>query len=133
VSSPGGVLSSQMMQPIRIVDVIPTRAVTQPQPDVYVYDFGQNFAGFCRLRVRGPAGVAVKMRFAEILDHDGSGMIYTANLRSAKATDIYTLNGNVEGEEYIPRYVPEDDDYHDEQIHISWLSICRAHRIPWCS
>lgn len=39
----------------------------------------------------------------EILMHNGSGLIYTDNLRSAQATDIYTLSGNGV-EVYEPRF-----------------------------
>jgi len=41
--------------------------------------------------VRGPAGAQVTLRFAEVLNKDGT--IYTTNLRKAKATDVYTLSG----------------------------------------
>jgi alpha-L-rhamnosidase len=54
--------------------------------------------------VTGSAGTTVVLRHAEILQPDGSGMIYTANLRSAKATDTYTLKGNPNGETYEPRF-----------------------------
>lgn len=61
----------------------------------YIYDFGQNFAGIVRLKVKGQKGDTVVLRFAEVLDKDSS--IYTTNLRSAKVTDTYILKG--EGEE----------------------------------
>ena len=49
--------------------------ITEPKPGVYVFDLGQNFAGFARLKVRGPAGTKVVLRFAEMLNPDGT--IYT--------------------------------------------------------
>jgi len=60
-----------------------------------IFDIGQNLAGRVRIRVRGPRGASVILRHAEILQPDGS--LYLENLRSAKATDIYTLSG--QGEE----------------------------------
>ena len=42
----------------------------------------------CASRVRASAGTTVTLRFAEMLDADGT--LYTANLRSARATDHYT-------------------------------------------
>lgn len=57
-----------------------------------VYDMGQNMVGDVRLRVRGPRGMVVRLRYAERLNPDGS--IYTANLRNADATDTYALSGN---------------------------------------
>lgn len=87
--------------PRRIVELAP-RAVTEPAPGTYVFDLGQNMVGWARLRVRGPAGAAVTMRFAEVLNPDGS--IYTANLRHARATDRYTLRGGDEEESYEPHF-----------------------------
>ena len=92
---PGYVLSSQMMQPIQITEILKTQSLTSPQPGMYVYDFGQNFTGFVRLKVRGPRGCQIQLRFAEILFEDGT--INTATNRGAPATDFYILKG--EGEE----------------------------------
>ena len=61
-------------------------------PGTYVFDLGQNIAGWARLAVRGPRGTRVRLRFAEILDPDGRN-ITQVNLRSAKATDTYVLSG----------------------------------------
>ncbi|RCG32873.1 rhamnosidase [Sphaerisporangium album] len=81
--------------------ITPT-SVTQPKPGVWVVDLGQNFAGWNRLRVRGPAGTTVTLRHAEILNADGT--IYTANLRAARATDRFTLAGTGADEVYEPRF-----------------------------
>ena len=77
------------------------KSLTQPKPGVYVYDFGQNLAGVARLKVQGPAGTDVRLRFAEILNPDGT--IYTENLRTAKATDHFILNGNGP-EDFTPQF-----------------------------
>lgn len=61
----------------------------------YTFDLGQNMVGRVRFTGRAPAGTTVTLRFAEMLNPDGS--IYTANLRTARATDYYTFKG--EGEE----------------------------------
>ncbi len=67
----------------------------------YIYDLGQNMVGWVRLKVKGKAGTSVRLRFAEMLNPDGS--IYVTNLRGARATDTYTLKG--EGtEEYEPYF-----------------------------
>jgi alpha-L-rhamnosidase len=99
--SPGGILSAQMMPPIRVVDTIVAKSLTNPQPGVYVYDMGQNFTGWARLRVRGPRGTTVTMRFAELV-YD-NGMINRETIRRAKARDTYILRG--EGlEVHEPRF-----------------------------
>jgi len=86
-----GTLSAEMMPPIRVVDSMVPRRMTNPEPGVYVYDFGQNFAGWAQLRVRGPRGAKVKLRYSELLYADG--MINRQNLRAAKSRDIYILDG----------------------------------------
>ena len=68
-----------------------TRKVTEPKPGVYVCDLGQNMVGWARLKVQGPPGTPVTLRFAEVLNKDGT--VYTTNLRKAKATDTYILRG----------------------------------------
>jgi alpha-L-rhamnosidase len=95
------VLSAQIGEPIRVVDTLHPLAITNPKPGMYVYDLGQNMAGWCRLKVSGPAGTVVKLRHAETLKADGT--IFTANLRTAKAEDIYTLKGSGV-ETYEPRF-----------------------------
>ena len=54
----------------------------EPKPGAYVFDLGQKFAGVARLKVRGPAETRVVLRFAEVLNPDGT--IYTTNLRGAR-------------------------------------------------
>lgn len=99
---PKGALSAEMMPPIRVVSSLVPLKMTSPRPGVYVYDFGQNFAGWVRLRVRGPAGATVRLRHAELI-YD-TGMINVENLRSARATDTYILKGTGEDEVYEPRF-----------------------------
>jgi len=91
----------QYFQPIRVEKTIAARSITNPQPGVYVFDFGQNLSGVPHLRVQGPAGTDVQLRFAEVLNPDGT--LYVENLRTAKATDHFILAGNGI-EEYQPRF-----------------------------
>ncbi len=67
----------------------------------WIFDLGQNITGRVRLTIRGKAGETVTLRYAEILKPDGS--LYTENLRSARATDYYTLRGDGE-ETYEPTF-----------------------------
>jgi alpha-L-rhamnosidase len=92
---------AQDFQPIRMERTLRAKAITQPKPDVFVFDFGQNMAGLPRLRVHGAAGSEVRLRFAEVLNPDGT--VYTENLRTALATDRYTLSGRGQ-EEYQPSF-----------------------------
>ncbi len=90
-AAPEVLLVAQRDEPIRVTDTLPPKAVTSPTPGVIVFDFGQNIAGWARLKVKGPPGTTVHLRFAEILKPDGN--IYRDNLRAAKATDTYILSG----------------------------------------
>jgi len=66
-----------------------------------IFDLGQNFTGRVRIAVRTSRGVTLQLRFAEMLNPDGS--IYTENLRAARATDYYTCRGD-ETETWEPRF-----------------------------
>ncbi|MFJ2303049.1 alpha-L-rhamnosidase [Streptomyces sp. NPDC087787] len=96
-----GLIVAQENGPVRVAEELTPKKVTQPRPGVFVFDLGQNMVGSVRLRVSGAAGTTVRLRHAEVLNPDGT--VYTANLRSASATDTYTLKGHGE-ENYEPRF-----------------------------
>lgn len=85
------VLVASASPTVREIEELKPLAMTEPTPGAFVFDLGQNMVGWARLRVQGPAGTAVALRFAETLNPDGS--IYTTNLRSAKCLDTYILKG----------------------------------------
>jgi len=94
-------LSAQMMPPIKVTQTLKPTRVSEPRPGVFVVDFGQNFSGWCRLRVKGAAGTTVTLKHAEVLFENG--LVNQQNLRTARATDTYILKG--EGVEvYEPRF-----------------------------
>lgn len=101
-TAPGGTLTADPIPPTRVVETIRPVRLTQPRPGVYVFDLGQNIAGWQRLRVRGERGVRVRMRTAEEVGADG--MLDTVTNRNARATDTYTLAGVPGGETYEPRF-----------------------------
>lgn len=76
---------------IQVTEELIPISVTPVSDSSYVFDMGQNMVGRVQLRVKGPAGTRVRLRFAEILNDDGT--LYTENLRSARATDYYILKG----------------------------------------
>ncbi|WP_406104649.1 family 78 glycoside hydrolase catalytic domain [Micromonospora globbae] len=94
-------LVAQVDPPVRVVQELPARTLTQPTPGTWIFDLGQNMVGKVRLKLSGPAGTTVRIRHAEVLNPDGTA--YTANLRSARATDHYTLRGGGE-EVYEPTF-----------------------------
>jgi alpha-L-rhamnosidase len=92
---------AQSFPPVREEKLLDAKSITTPKPGVTVFDFGQNLAGIAKLRVSGSAGQQIQLRFAEILNADGT--LYTDNLRTAKATDRFVLSGK-DPEEFQPRF-----------------------------
>jgi alpha-L-rhamnosidase len=108
VEAPGGRLRAQMNPVMKVQRVMRPRRLWQAAApgggdSVWMIDMGQNISGWVHMRVFGQRGTGVRLRFAETLEKDG--MLYTANLRDAKVTDIYTLKGGGSGEEWQPSFV----------------------------
>ena len=100
VEAPRGKLVAQMMPPIKADEVIKPVKVTEPKPGVYVFDMGQNFAGYAELSVRGKAGTKVVMKYSERVHTNG--MIDRAEIEQHVMhmdtnqqfqTDTYILKG----------------------------------------
>jgi alpha-L-rhamnosidase len=85
---------------MRVVDEVRPVAMTEPSPGTYVFDLGQNMVGWVRLRAEAAAGATVRLRHGEVLNPDGT--LYTANLRSAQATEEITAAGG--SVRYEPRF-----------------------------
>ena len=84
------VLVPQICEPVRTTQRLPVREVIRTPKGELVYDFGQNFAGVAEIRTPEGFSGTVTLQFAEVLV---GGNFYTANLRSAKATDTFTVKG----------------------------------------
>lgn len=81
-------------EPVRERKVFkPIEVIVTPKGEK-VIDFGQNLVGWERVKLDGPKGTEVTIQHAEILDNNGN--FYTENLRSAKATSKYILDGKGE-------------------------------------
>jgi alpha-L-rhamnosidase len=99
--APAIAVSSQITAPSRVISTLDPKGVTPSANGAYVFDMGQNMVGWVTIKVKGAAGTKVRLRFAEILNPDGT--IYTANLRNADATDVYILRGGDE-ESFTPHF-----------------------------
>ena len=75
---------------------VPQRIFTSPAGETIV-DFGQNMAGWVRLRVKGHGGDTIRISHGEVLDKNGN--FYMANMLRANPVDIYILSG--EGTEIL--------------------------------
>ena len=105
MDSPGGRLISQDIQPIKKIRTFKPAAIANPKPGVYVYDMGQNFSGWVRLKLKADKGTKIQLRFAETIFEDGmidpaSTGVYATDIVQ---TDEYICKG--EGtEEWEPRF-----------------------------
>lgn len=68
----------------------------------FIVNFGQNFAGWVKLRAAAPTGTMVRLRFAEVLDEEG--LLDVRNLRGTRNTDQYVFAGTGEAEDWEPTF-----------------------------
>ncbi|HUC40480.1 MAG TPA: family 78 glycoside hydrolase catalytic domain [Gemmatimonadales bacterium] len=101
LDAPPAKLIAAESPPVRRVGEIRPVDIRRAPSGETVFDLGQNFSGWARLKVRGSAGTVITLRFAEVLDRAGN--LYTANLRRANQTDRYTLKGGGD-ETYEPHF-----------------------------
>jgi alpha-L-rhamnosidase len=66
-----GPLRAQSAPPIRVTKTLKAVKLSEPKSGVYVFDFGQNFSGWARLKVSGPGGTHVRLRSGELIYPDG--------------------------------------------------------------
>jgi hypothetical protein len=97
---PGGSLRSQSAPPIRIIEELETVQITEPKPGVFIYDLGQNFSGWPKLTVRGPAGASVRLIPGELLNTDG---LVSQRSSGGPVSFSYTLRGHG-SETWSPRF-----------------------------
>lgn len=84
-------LVAQIGPPVKVMKEIKSISINSLNSHTYIIDMGQNMVGRVLLKVTGPRGTKVRLRFGEMLNIDGS--LYTENLRTADQTDIYILKG----------------------------------------
>jgi alpha-L-rhamnosidase len=91
VDAPKGEMVAQSAPPIRITHQFPAQSLSEPAKGVYVFDLGQNFAGWIRMRINASRGRQIHFRYGELLYPDGrvNGMTTVAGHIKA----IWHLNG----------------------------------------
>jgi alpha-L-rhamnosidase len=78
--------------PVKRVEYIKPIKILKTKDNKAILDMGQNMVGWLRFNVKEFSGNHIKLQYAEVLDANGN--FYTKNLRLAKQTDEYFLNGN---------------------------------------
>lgn len=96
-------LTAKENEPMICIEELQPVSVSEPVEGSYVFDFGQNFAGVCRIRMTAEEGDLITLRYGEAINteslqnqDDVIGTIWTENLLTAEATDYYIA---VEGEQ----------------------------------
>ncbi|MDQ3845354.1 MAG: family 78 glycoside hydrolase catalytic domain, partial [Bacteroidota bacterium] len=105
VQGPSGELTPQMQPPVRITKVVKPVAIKEAGRDTFIVDMGQNFAGVARIRVKGPAGTRVRLRYGEDVHPNGS-----LNYLTSVAGQIKEI-WNMKGGPGAPKTAWQEDDY----------------------
>ena len=102
VETPAGTLFSQLMPPMKVIETRHPERLTNPRAGVYVFDFGQLFGGWIRIRLQGAAGTRVLIKHSSRLRPDGT--IDDAAYPGPHESDTCVLRGDPGGETYEPRF-----------------------------
>jgi len=100
VDSPGGEMAAAIAPEVRVLKTWDGSKPTVLPSGAMVYDLGQNFAGWPRVRVKGPAGATLKLTSGELRNADGS-----AAMLNRPVWWTYTLRGDAVGEEWAPSFM----------------------------
>ena len=102
-----GTLRSRMYEPLRVVEQWKAATVKTVQSGGYtlrMVDFGRNFAGQYKFRLRGRAGQTITLRCGESLNADGSIFMENYYTGPADTYETYTFKGDGE-EEWGPEFM----------------------------
>lgn len=100
-----GTLKSRMYEPLRVVEQWKAVNVNTTHSGGYtlqVVDFGRNFAGQYRFRLKGKPGQTITLREGESLNADGSVYMENYYTGAADTYETYTFRGDEDGEEWGP-------------------------------
>lgn len=96
-------LKTQTMPPERVIKTFTPAQSYRKNASTVIYDMGQNFSGWTKIKVTGSKGATVKIRHAEQINAGESPTLNVSTNREALNTDIYILKGE-DAEEYEPRF-----------------------------
>jgi len=96
VASPTEKLQAQMIPPIHAIKTLPVQKVFVGSDGSWIYDLGQNIAGWARIRVKAPTGTQLTLKFAETLAPDGLHLDFGTTgvfATGVEQTEIYVCKG----------------------------------------
>ncbi|PWT96437.1 MAG: alpha-L-rhamnosidase [Bacteroidetes bacterium] len=101
---PSGELTPQMQPPVRVTKIVRPVKITEVGKDTFLVDFGQNFAGVARIRVKGNTGRKISLRYGEDIFEDGRLNYLTTCVTQIK-------KGVINGGPGAPETAWQEDDY----------------------
>lgn len=104
LDGPAGNLEGRRVQPVGVVETLEAVEVTNPEPDVHIFHFPRQVAGWPRIHVEGPAGTEIRLRSSELLTDEGDLDLSTGFSGGEFQTDRYTLSGAPDGESWEPSF-----------------------------
>ncbi|WP_106829413.1 family 78 glycoside hydrolase catalytic domain [Parabacteroides pacaensis] len=105
-TAPAGQLTAQIQPPIRVTEVIRPVRMTETRPGEFIFDMGQNFAGVARIKVQGPKGTKITIRYGEDVYSDGSLNVMTSVAGQQKR--VWDANREAPGQ---PQTAWQEDSY----------------------
>ncbi|MEU6034778.1 family 78 glycoside hydrolase catalytic domain [Actinomadura sp. NPDC047616] len=111
VQAPSDTVVPEEHEPIRVTDTLRPVQVTNPKQGTYVFKLPRNIAGWARIRVDGPAGATVRLKYGERLNSDGTVQAVSGHVTGRFQTDEYTLAGRAGGETWEARYTYKGFQY----------------------
>ncbi|NQU51008.1 MAG: family 78 glycoside hydrolase catalytic domain [Bacteroidetes bacterium] len=94
-------LVPQVNQPIEVVETLISKSVSKTKEGHYIFDVGENIAGWCKIQLEGEPGDLIVLQHGEMLQENGE--LYTENLGMAVQIDSVIL-GATGKLEYEPRF-----------------------------
>ena len=82
-------LVAQTNQPIKIVETLESKSISETKNGFWLFDIGENIAGWSAVKLEGNPGDRIILRHGEIIDDEGE--LYTENLGAAIQTDTVIL------------------------------------------
>jgi len=98
-------LFEQFAEPIMKMDSLDAVRIIDNKNGKYIFDFGQNFAGWTKLSIKGEKGQKIIMRHVEVLDSNNNINPHTTGITATKViqTATYTCKGGKK-EVWEPRF-----------------------------
>ena len=110
-SAPAPLLTAQQMPAIRVTEELKPVSMKAFSDRLYVFSFAKNFAGLCRLKVKGEAGTRITLKHGELLKSDGrleqgNINVYYHPVKPDEIfqTDVFILKGTGGEELFMPSF-----------------------------